>query len=51
MFFDLKPGEIDAARTSPLGELFFPRNLMNQNADARNNWAKAHYKKTGHEFF
>jgi hypothetical protein len=24
--------------------------LVNQNAGAGNNWAKAHYKKAGHDF-
>ena len=36
VFFE--PGMIDAVRASPLGELFRPGNLVNQNAG--NNWAK-----------
>jgi tubulin beta len=47
---DLKPGVIDAVRMSLLGELFRPENLVNQNVGAGSNWAKAHYKKAGHEF-
>jgi tubulin beta len=47
MLFDLEPGLIDAVRTSPLGELFRPGNLVNQNAGARSNLAKAHYTKAG----
>jgi hypothetical protein len=30
VLFDLEPGVIDAARASPLGELFRPGNLVNQ---------------------
>jgi hypothetical protein len=33
----------------PLGELFSPGNLVNQNAGARNDWALALYIKAGHE--
>jgi tubulin beta len=51
MLFYLEPGVIDAARASPLGELFRPGNLVNQNACAGSNWAKGHYTKGGHEFF
>jgi hypothetical protein len=40
--FDLDPGVIGAARASPLGELFCPGILVNENVGARNNWAKAH---------
>eukprot|EP01083_Nonionella_stella_P150615 480063_1 len=43
VLFDLEPGVIDAVRSSPLGELFRPDNLINQNAGAGNNWAKGHY--------
>ena len=43
VLFDLEPGVIDAVRASPLGELFRPDNLVNQNAGAGNNWAKGHY--------
>jgi hypothetical protein len=42
VFFDLEPGVIDASPASPLVELFGPGNLVNQNAGAGNNWAKAH---------
>jgi hypothetical protein len=50
--FDLEPGVIDVARTSPLGELYRPgkpreTSLVNQNAGAGSNWAKAQYTKTG----
>jgi tubulin beta len=47
VFFDLEPGVIGVARASPLGELFSPVNLANQNVGAGNNWAKAHYTKFG----
>mmetsp|Transcript_6033 Transcript_6033/g.9022 ORF Transcript_6033/g.9022 Transcript_6033/m.9022 type:complete len:443 (-) Transcript_6033:231-1559(-) len=43
VLFDLEPGVIDAVRASPLGELFRPDNMINQNAGAGNNWAKGHY--------
>jgi hypothetical protein len=49
ILFDLEPGVIGAERTSPLGELFRPGILVNQNAGAGSNWAKALYKKAGHE--
>jgi hypothetical protein len=45
VFLDLEPGVIGAVRASPLGKLFRPGNLVNQNAGADSNWAKAHYKK------
>jgi tubulin beta len=35
---------------SPLGELFRPENLVNQNVGAGNNWAKAQYIKAGHKY-
>jgi tubulin beta len=41
--FDLEPSVIDAARVSPLGELFHPGSLVNQNVGAGNNWVKGHY--------
>jgi tubulin beta len=41
VFFE--PGMIDAMPASPLGELFRPGNLVNQNAGADSNWAKGHY--------
>jgi hypothetical protein len=47
VLFDLEPDVIGAARASPLGELFRPGNLVNQNAGAGNNWAKARYKTAG----
>jgi tubulin beta len=50
VLFDLESGVIGAMRTSPLGEFFRPGNLVNQNAGAHNNWAKAHYTMAGHEF-
>jgi tubulin beta len=50
VLFDLEPGVIDAVRASPLGELSCPGNLVNQNAGMDNNWAKAHYRNSGHEF-
>jgi hypothetical protein len=50
VFFDLEPSVIDAARASPLGEIFRPGNFVNQNTDAGRNWAKGHYKRAGHEF-
>jgi tubulin beta len=45
VLFDFEPGVVDAARASPLRELFRPVDLMNQNAGSGNNWAKAHYTK------
>jgi tubulin beta len=50
VFLELEPDVICEVRASPLGELFRPGNLVNQNAGAGNNWAKAHYTKAGHEF-
>jgi tubulin beta len=47
MFFDIEPVVIGAVRASPLGALFRPGNLVNQNAGAGNNWTKGHYKKAG----
>jgi tubulin beta len=49
VLFDLEPGEINAARASPLGDLFRPGNLLNQNAGAGNNWVKASFTKAGRE--
>jgi tubulin beta len=40
VLFGLEPGVIDAVRASPLGGLFRPGNLVNQNADTGANWAK-----------
>jgi hypothetical protein len=42
VLFDLETGVIDAASAPPLGQLFRPRNLVNQNAGAGHNWANAH---------
>jgi tubulin beta len=50
VLFDLEPGVIGAVHTFPLGELFRPSNLVNQNAGAGNNQAKGQYTKTGNEF-
>jgi tubulin beta len=47
---DLEPGMVDAARASPLGELFCPGNLVSQNASAGNNWAKGHFRRPEHHF-
>jgi hypothetical protein len=49
-FLEVVCDVIGAARVSPLGELFRPENLVNQNAGAGNNWAMAHYTRAGHEF-
>ena len=48
VFFE--PCMIDAVRASPLGELFRPGNLVNQNAGAGNNWAKGHYIESEQKF-
>jgi tubulin beta len=37
VLFDPEPGVIDAARASPLGELFRPGNLVNQKEGAGSN--------------
>jgi tubulin beta len=53
VLFDREPVVIDAARASPLGELFRSDNLVNENADAGSNfvnWAKGHYTRAGYEF-
>jgi tubulin beta len=47
VLFDLEPGVIGAVRASPLGELFRPKNLVNQNAGADSNWSKGHYVHKG----
>jgi hypothetical protein len=49
VLFDLEPGVIGAVRAPPLGMLFCPGNLVNQNAGAGNNCAEAHYRRTGHK--
>jgi tubulin beta len=52
VFFDLEPGVIGAVRASPLGKHFRPGKLVNQNAGARSNWAKAtHCTRAWNEFF
>jgi tubulin beta len=51
VLFDLEPGMIfDITLSRPLGELFRPGSLKNQNAGAGTNLVKAHYTKAGHEF-
>jgi tubulin beta len=50
VLFVLEPSVIGAVRTSPLGELSRPGNLVNQNARAGKNWTKAHCTKAGHDF-
>ena len=42
VLFDIEPGVIGAVNAPPLGELFHPANLVNQNAGAGSNWTKAH---------
>jgi tubulin beta len=42
VLFDLEPG-VMYARASPLGERFYPSNLVDQNVGAGINWAKGHY--------
>jgi tubulin beta len=50
VLFDLEPGVTNAVRASLLGEFIRRDNLVNRNAGAGNNWAKADYTRTGHEF-
>jgi hypothetical protein len=33
-----------------IGKLFRPEYIVNRNPGAGNNWAKAYFKETGHEF-
>jgi tubulin beta len=40
VLFGLENGVIDAFRASPLGGLFHPGSLVNQNAGTGANWAK-----------
>lgn len=40
---DLEPGTIDALKSSPIGSLFKPDNLLFGANGAGNNWAKGHY--------
>jgi tubulin beta len=47
VLFDLEPGVIGAVRASPLGALFRPGNLVNQNAGAGRNLAKGHNIQLG----
>jgi tubulin beta len=49
VFFE--PGMIDAVRASPLGELYRPGNLVNQNAGEGKNWAKGHFRRAEHQLF
>jgi hypothetical protein len=51
LLFDLEPGVIDALRSSPLGELFRPENLVNKiRARATAGPRPNYYTKAGHEF-
>ncbi|ORX89312.1 alpha-beta tubulin [Basidiobolus meristosporus CBS 931.73] len=40
---DLEPGTMDNIRSSPLGQLFRPDNMVFGRNGAGNNWAKGHY--------
>ncbi|TIB78581.1 tubulin-domain-containing protein [Wallemia mellicola] len=40
---DLEPGTMDAIKSSPLGDLFRPDNMVHGQSGAGNNWAKGHY--------
>ena len=40
---DLEPGTIDAVRSSRLGKLYRPDNLIHGDSGAGNVWAKGHY--------
>ena len=51
MPLDLETGVIDILRASPLGEHFRPESIVNQNAGAGSNWAKAQYTEAWHELF
>jgi tubulin beta len=53
VLFDFEPGVIGGVRASPLGELFRPGHLVNQNAGAGKNWANTQGlgSRSGHEFF
>jgi tubulin beta len=42
VLFGLEPGVTGAVRASPLGELFRPGSLVNQNKGVGSNWVKAH---------
>jgi hypothetical protein len=50
VLFDIEPSMTVTVRASALGELVCTGNLVNENLGSSNNWAKAQYKKTGHEF-
>jgi tubulin beta len=50
VLFDLEPGVIETVRASPLGDIFRPGKLVNQNANAGGKLAKGHYTKAVHEF-
>ena len=43
ILLDLEPGTMDAARSSPYGQLFRPDNFVHGQSGAANNWAKGHY--------
>jgi tubulin beta len=45
----IEPGIFDAVCASPLGEIFRPGNLVNQNASS--NWAKGHFSRVEHQLF
>ena len=49
VLFVLASGMFGLVRASPLAELFRPGSLVNQNAGAGSNLAKAHYKRAGHK--
>jgi tubulin beta len=53
VLFDLEPGVIGVVRALPLGELFRPKNLVNKNTGAGNNWANTQGlgSRSGQEFF
>ncbi|XP_066594708.1 tubulin beta-1 chain-like [Prorops nasuta] len=40
---DMEPGTMDAARSSPFGQLFRPDNFVFGQSGAGNNWAKGYY--------
>ncbi|TIA98780.1 hypothetical protein E3P92_03096 [Wallemia ichthyophaga] len=40
---DLEPGTMDAIKSSSLGDLFRPDNMVHGQSGAGNNWAKGHY--------
>jgi tubulin beta len=50
VLFDIQPGVIGAVRVSPLGVLFRPGNLVNENAGTDINWTKVHNTIAWNEF-